>query len=169
MIADQKVPFNEAQLRSKLNAVKKDSDIIFTTDRTLERTYDALVDAFVKEMSGKDTLGLFEARQAFDKLPAVKNYLDGLKGASGENLRRQAVLDIRRAANEYISELLPTNNPYKPLLKKESYLIEAMGNLAEKSKGLGGTTNVSRYLDANPTLRYIIRQAIPFGAGATIF
>lgn len=169
MIRERKFPFNLNQLRSKLTAIKKDSEIIFTTDPTIEKTYDALIKTFLREVGKKDTFGLFQARQSFDKIPAVKKLLDSIKGAQGENLRRQAVLDIRRAVNEYIADLLPKNNPYQPLLRQESYMIEAISNLAEKSKGLGGTTEITRFLEQNPTLKYIIRQTIPFGAGAIIF
>lgn len=172
MLAERKAvagPFNEPTLRSKLNKVKGDSDIIFASDPTLEKTYDALVDAFVSEVRTKDIEGLFEARQNFDKLPAVKKLLDRLKGATGENLRRQAVLDIRRAANEYVSDLLPPNNPFKNALKQESYMIEAMGNLAEKSKGLAGTENYTRWLEQNPIFKTIIRNVVPFSAGGAIF
>ena len=169
MIYERKIPFNMKQLRSKLSAVKKDADIVFSTDPTLERTYDALIDAFMKNVEKGDTLGLFKARQSFDKIPAVKKLLDGLKGASGENLKRQAVLDIRRAANEYVAEQLPKNDPYRYALSQESYMIEAMGNLAEKSKGLVGSTNISRMLDEYPVLKSVVRQAIPFGVGATVF
>ena len=169
MIRERKVPFNEKQLRSRLEAVKKDSEIIFTNDPTLVKTYNSLIEAFIKHIRNKDTLGLFEARQTFDKLPAVHRLLVGMKGATGENLRRQAVLDIRRAANEYISDLLPKGNPYSPFLKQESYMLEAMTNLAEKSRGLGGTTNIERFLGENPLLKWTVRQAVPFGAGAAVF
>lgn len=169
MLFERKIPFNGNQLRSRLNSVKEDSKIIFTTDPTLERTYDSLVDAFMAEVSTKDTLGLFQARQGFDKLPAVKKLLDGIKGSQGENLRRQAVLDIRRAANEYVSDLLPPNNPYRELLKQESYMIEVVGNLAEKSKNLGGT-NVARFFADNPGAKAITTKVIPsFVLGGLVF
>lgn len=104
LLYDKKIPFNEKQLRAKLNDAKKDNEIVFSSDATLEKTYDALIEAFVAEVAKKDTLGLFEARQSFDKIPQVKKYLDGEK--PGENLRAQSVLAIRRAANEYTADLL---------------------------------------------------------------
>ncbi len=266
MIEKNKIPFNSKQLRLKLEAVKADSSIVFASDPTLERTYNTLIDAFIKETSKMDTAGLFEARQSFDKIPAVKKLLDGMKGAQGENLRRQAVLDIRRAANEYVADLLNVNKQSVILknlqpkeasslierakvfkkaedfaraekatlqkkitdetyraerrrieksmkkgdtldeaiakegipidieadlldiwnlahttisptagkamseaLRKETYMLEVISNLAEKSKGLAGSTNVSRFMDNNPIIKKLTSQAIPFGIGAGAF
>ena len=242
MIAERDIPFQRGEFIKKLKKTKAESDIVFTTDPTLERTYDALVDEFLKNVPQNNASGLFEARQSFDKIPAVKKLLDGLKGSTGENLRRQAVLDIRRAANEYLGELLSSTQvskakrvleptEIKPLVerakdfpkvedfvrnqkaalqkrrnftkpadwetsveqdleeiwqianselsgtagdtmlntfKKESHMLEVVANLAEKGRGMGGSTDVSRFIDQRPMLKYLIRQAIPFSAGAAI-
>ena len=104
MLATRKVPFNRNQLKSRLNANKEESKLVFASDATAERTYNAVVDEFLKHVDKKDTLGLFEARQSFDKIPAIKKLLDS--EGLGENVRRQIVLDVRRAANEYVADLL---------------------------------------------------------------
>lgn len=170
MIAQRKVPFNESQLRTKLTSVKEDSKIIFASDPTIEKTYDAVIEEFVKQVRSKDTLGLFEARQSFDKLSAVRKLLESEK--FGENVRKQVVLDVRRAANEYVSELLPANNPLRELLKKESNMIRAIENIAEKSTGQVGKNAIGLFLQKHPTLK----RLLPFigtgiaggGIGATL-
>lgn len=148
-----KAPFNKQQLRSQLNSVKNESKIVFTTDSTLERTYDALIDEFMTLVEKGDTYALFEARQAFDKVPAVKKLLDTAKGSAGENLRRQAVLDIRRAANDFVVELLPPNSPYKAFMKQESQMLQVIENLAEQSKGLTGTNALNRFINKYPSAK----------------
>ena len=154
LIKDKKVPFNTNQLKSRLNAVRDESKLIFASDATAERTYDAVVDEFMRHVQKKDTLGLFEARQVFDKVPAIKKLLDS--EGLGENVKKQIVLDVRRAANEYIAALLPANNPYRSLLRQESLMIEAIGNIAEKNAKIIGKNKLQLLTAQYPILKWII-------------
>jgi len=164
-IADRKVPFNEKQLRSKLAATKNDNKLIFASDPTTEKVFNAVTDEFVSHVKKLDTKGLFDARQSFDKLPAIKKLLENEK--LGENVKRQIVLDVRRAANDYVSDLLPANSPYKALLKRETYMLEAIGNIAGANKGRIGTDSLIRLYRANPWLKIALPSAITGLIGGT--
>lgn len=157
LIKAKKVPFNTNQLLTRLNAVRDESKLIFASEPTAERTYDAVVDEFMRHVQKKDTLGLFEARQGFDKVPAIKKLLDS--EGLGENVKKQLVLDVRRAANEYIASLLPANNPYRALLRQESHMLEAVGNIAEKNTGVIGKNKLQLLTQRYPILKWVIGGA----------
>lgn len=164
LITQKKVPFNTNQLRTRLNAVKEESKLIFASDTNAENTYNAVVDEFMKHLQKKDTLGLFEARQSFDKIPAIKKLLqsEGL----GENVKKQIVLDVRRAANEYIASLLPANNPYRALLRQESAMLEAVGNIAEKNATVIGKSKLAILTQKYPILKWLVGGAATGIVGA---
>jgi hypothetical protein len=153
-IADNKVPFNEKQLRTKLNAAKDESKLIFASEPTAERTFNAVVDEFVSHVKGKDTKGLFDARQDFDKVPAIRKLLENEK--LGENVRRQIVLDVRKAANNYVSDLLPENSPYKAMLSRETNMLRAIENIANANRGQIDTNAIQRLLKKHPWIKYAI-------------
>ena len=173
LITQKKVPFNTNQLLTRLNAVRDESKLVFASDATAERTYDAVVDEFMRHVGKKDTLGLFEARQTFDKIPAIQKLLnsEGL----GENVKKTIVLDVRRAANEYIASLLPANNPYRALLRQESLMLEAVGNIGEKGASIIGKNRLQILTAKYPILKWLvgglatgIAGAAGVGVGSTI-
>jgi len=157
LIKDKKVPFNTNQLLARLNAAKADNKLIFASDATAENTYNAVVDEFVKHVQKKDTLGLFQARQSFDKIPAIQKLLDS--EGLGENVKKQIVLDVRRAANEYVASLLPANNPYRALLRQESHMLEAVGNIAEKTASVIGKNKLQILTQKYPVMKWLIGGA----------
>lgn len=157
MIAERKVPFNGVQLRSQLNKGKDQLKLVFASDKTAERTYDAVVDAFMDEVKNKDTLGLLKARQSFDQLPAIKKLLETDK--LGENARREISLAVRGQANNYVADLLPPNNPYRALLKKQTHMIEAMENIGINNKGAIGLNKLQILAKKYPWLYWAIGGA----------
>lgn len=164
-IADNNQPIDMNRLDSLFETAKNENRLVFASDPTIERTFSAVKDEFIKNLKTPDTKGLFDARQEFDKIPAIKKLLQNEK--IGENVKRQMVLDIRNAANEYVSELLPVNNPYKSLLKNESYLIRAIETIAESSKGRINTNVVKRLVAEYPWVKYILVGGA--GAGGASF
>lgn len=168
MIADNKVPFNEAQLRTQLKAAKEESRLLFAGDNAAEKAYDAVTDEFVRfvNQGKKDTAGLFQARKAFDsymkgKLPnAFKKDATGQFLDPRDAIRTNALLDVRRAANEYIASQLPANNPYRSTLKKESYILDAIGRIATKNAGVINKNKIQLYTQKHPILKWLV------GAGA---
>jgi len=158
-ITRNKVPFNSNQLRSRLMAGNEDLKLIFASDSNAQKTYNAVVDAFMDNVGKKDTLGLFEGRQTFDQLPAIKKLLQS--DVLGENARKEISLSVRRAANEYIADLLPKGNQYANSMRNQSYALEALGNLAEKSENIIGKNNLQLLAQEYPYIKWLI------GAGAT--
>lgn len=159
-----KVPFNTNQLKSQLNAGRDELQLIFASDATAERTYNAVVDEFLKHVKTKDTAGLLEARQVVDKIPAIKKLLDSR--AMGENVKREIVLTVRGQANRYIAQLLPKGNKYREALLQESRMIEALGNLAEKGTITIGKNKLQMAARKYPILKLLIGSAVVGTTGA---
>lgn len=157
-VQENKVPFNMNQLRSKLNVGKEELNLIFASDSNAEKTYNAVVKEFMKHVEAGDTKGLLDARQNFDKIPAIKKLLESQ--GLGENVKREIVLTARTKANEYIAELLPEGNAYRADILRESKMIEALGNIAEKSRDMIGANKLQLLTRKYPILKWIV------GAGA---
>ena len=153
-IIQNKVPFNMNQLKSQLNAGKEELKLIFASDKTAERTYNAVVDEFMKHISSGDTIGLFEARQSVDKIPAIQKLLSSQ--GLGENVKKEVVLTVREMANKYVAELLPQGNNYRNLLLKESRMIRAIENIAEKGAKMIGKNNLQILANRYPILKWVI-------------
>ena len=153
-VAQNKVPFNTNQLKSKLNSGRDELKLVFASDANAAKTYDAVVEEFMRNVGGKDTAGLLDARQGFDKIPAIKKLLDSQ--GLGENVKKEVVLTARRKANEYIAELLPEGNPYKVSLLQETRMIEALENIAEKNRGMIGKNNLQILAQRYPILKWVI-------------
>ena len=153
-ITKNKVPFNTNQLRSQLESGKADLELIFASDTNAERTYNAVSQAFIKNVAQKDTLGLFEARQDFDQIPAIQKLLQSDK--LGENARKEIVLAVRRSANEYIASLLPSGNPYKPAMMQQSYALEALGNMSEKFASVIGKNGLQLLTEKYPIMKWLV-------------
>ena len=168
-VAQNKVPFNTNQLKFKLNSGREELKLVFASDTNAAKTYDAVVEEFMRNVSGKDTAGLLDARQGFDKIPAIKKLLDSQ--GLGENVKKEVVLTARRKANEYIAELLPEGNPYKSSLLQETRMIEALENIAEKNRGMIGKNNLQILAQRYPILKWVIggvATGIAGGAGVGV-
>ena len=124
--------FNTQQLRNRLSQAKEKSRVIFGTDKNLEKQYDAIIDEMVSNVDKKNLSGLFEARQAFDKVIRQK-FPRTFSGDVTDNVRRNAILDVRREVNEFIADNLPKGSPFKALLKQEHLMLEGAENIAEQA------------------------------------
>lgn len=166
MLSERNVPFSADELATRFKSAKDDVKLIFASDRNAERTYNAVVDEFMKHVKGFDTEGLFDARQAFDKIPSIRKLLqsEGL----GENVRKTIVTEVRSTANEYVASLLPANNPYRYLLLQESKMIEAIGNIASKNIDTIGKNKIQLLLQEYPWMKYIL-YGVGTGAAVTGF
>lgn len=153
-VAEHKVPFNGNQLKTKLNKGKDELKLIFASDKQAEKTYDAVVKEFIKHVKSKDTAGLLDARQAFDKIPSIRKLLESQ--GLGENVKKEIVLTARGKANEYIASLLPKGNKYRETLLKENKMIEAIGNIAEKNSKEIGKNKLQTLTEDYPVLKWLI-------------
>lgn len=170
MVANNKSPFNLSQLKSKLVKAKNENNLLFAGDTSAEKAYDAVINEFVNftNKGKKDTLGLLDSRQAFDqyitnKFPnAFKKDVTGQFIDPKDNIRANALLDVRRAVNTYISDLLPKNNPYRKALKNESYMIDALGRISSKlstdpkTAGIIGKNQLQLLTEQYPILKWIV-------------
>lgn len=164
-----KTPFNSNQLRTQLNKGKDELDVVFASDKQAEKTYDAVVKVFMNRIKSKDTAGLFQVRQEFDNIPAIKKLLDSQ--GLGENTKREVSLTVRSMANKYIASLLPKGNQFRETLLRESKMIEAMGNLAEKNSNTIGLNRLQVWDKKYPILRWFVGGAVGaggVGVGSTI-
>lgn len=150
----KKVPFNTNQLNKQLNNGKDELNLIFASDKQAEKTYDAVVKEFVKHVKNKDTAGLFDARQSFDKIPAIKKLLDSQ--GLGENAKKEIVLTVRGQANKYVANLLPKGNAFRETLMKESKMLEAMQNIAEKNTGIIDMNKFQMWTKKYPVLNGVV-------------
>lgn len=160
-VSSKKVPFNTKQLTAQLNKGKNELKLIFASDKNAEKTYNAVVKEFIKNVQKKDTAGLLDARQAFDKIPAIRKLLESQ--GLGENVKREIVLTARTKANEYIASLLPQGNKFRETLLKESKMIEAIGNIVDKSTTQINKNKLQILTEKYPILKYWTSLAI--GAG----
>jgi len=168
-VATNKVPFNMNQLKSKLNQGKEELRLIFASDTNAEKTYNAVVDEFMKHVPSGDTEGLLAARQTVDKIPSIKKLLDSQGMA--ENVKKEVVLTVREMANRFIAELLPEGNIYRSSLLKESKMIRAIENIAEKNRGMIGKNNLQILAQRYPILKWVIggvATGIAGGAGVGV-
>lgn len=148
-----KSPFNTKQLTSQLNQGKGELNLIFAGDKQAEKTYNAVVKEFVKNVKNKDTYGLLEARQTFDNIPAIKKLLSSQ--GLGENVKKEIVLTVRGKANEYVASLLPKGNKFREALLNEHKMLEAMQNIAEKNTKEIGVNKLQSLTQKYPILKAI--------------
>lgn len=160
-VKKNKVPFNANQLKAQLNKGKKELRVVFASDKQAEKTYDAVVREFMKHVKSKDTAGLLEARQAFDKIPAIRKLLESQ--GLGENVKKEIVLTARQKGNEYIASLLPKGNKYRADLLKESHMLEVLGNIADKNTKEIGLNKLQSLAIKYPVLKWAVSGAV--GAG----
>jgi len=165
-ITQNKTPFNMKQLKSKLIDGKSDLEFIFTSDSNAEKTYNAVSNALMKEVKSGDTLGLFKARQSFDKLPAVQKELQ--RNTLGENTRKEIILQVRKMANEYIASTLPKDNPYRANMLQEHYMLEALSNIAEKSQNIVGKNKLQIITEKYPILKWLVRGTATAAVGGAL-
>lgn len=153
-VKENKVPFNTKQLTSQLNKGKEELNLIFASDANAEKTYNAIVKEFVKHVKSKDTSGLLDARQQFDKIPAIKKLLESQ--GLGENTKKEVVLTARSMANRYIADLLPKGNQFRETLLKEHKMIEAIGNIVDKNTGIIDANKLQLLTKEYPILKWVV-------------
>lgn len=161
--------FNNNQLTSKLSEAKEASRVVFGSEKSIENTYDAVVTEFVRIMEGKGNTvsGLWEGRKEFDsimksKFPKVFN-----NPATTDAPRYNAINDVRRAANNYIEELLPEGNAYKEQMKKMNNMYTARTNIAESAVDIldkSKTKIILEFLRANPIVSGFTGGILTYGA-----
>lgn len=157
-VAENNAEIQPETIDSNLATAKKENDILFGNDATIEGHYDAVIDKFKSFVKTNDSKGLLQARQDFDKYMRQKfpNYFK--KNVAGEltatdNARIAAMRDVRETANTVVSDSLPEGNPYKSTLKNESALLNAMNRIDSNAVGTTGKNAISLWLKKHPAIR----------------
>lgn len=129
--------YNKNQVKSVLDKAKAESSVLFGGDKALENTYDAVVGELMRQLDTqpKNLLGAWEARKAFDKVIEQK-FPKLLSNEVGDNVRKNAIKDVRRAMNDFIESKLPEGAQYKAELKRMTNMYDAVDNIATKSAGM---------------------------------
>lgn len=153
--------FNKKTLNSYIQGNIEIPNFI-KADATLQKTYDLtrqsmldVVDKYPKTMEG-----LWKARKEFDAI--VERQLGNLDPLSEKaSAARQAVLDTRRAVNDFIADSTPNGDEmFKAKLKDLSLKYEARGNIAEQSYKLLNKNAIERFIKNNPKKAKAIKYAL---------
>ena len=152
--------FNKNQLNSYIKGNVEPADFI-KADPVLQKTYDLarqrmidVVDRYPKTMEG-----LWKARKEFDAI--AEKQVGSLDPMSKEaNSIKQAVLDTRRAVNDYIAENTPNGDKmFKEKLKTLSNMYDARGNIAEQNYKLLDKNALQRWIKQNPAKYKLLLKA----------
>lgn len=165
--------FNKEQLTSALNKAKESSRVIFGSDKTLETQYNSVVEEMLKQVDAqpKNLSGLWDARKAFDDVIEEKFGKQYLSNPVGDNIRRNAVRDVRRTVNDYIASRLPEGNAYKQSLSQLSNMYEAVERI-----GINNTANIDRNIitkgidaiKAHPLISFAAASGIVSGSALSL-
>jgi hypothetical protein len=124
------------EIKGLLEGLKKSSSINFIGDTALESAYNKAIETFMDILSSKPkTIGnVLEARKEYD-IAIKEKYADAFKpntDARG-NVIKQAALDVRKAANNFVEGALPEGNEFKGLLKEQTNLYMAAENISKNN------------------------------------
>lgn len=133
VLAADKSGYNKNQIRSMLQKAKDESRIVFGSDKTQQSAYDAVVDEMMRQVDKQpqNLEGLWNARQKFDDV--IEDKFPGLLGnPAGDNVRRNAVKDVRRALNQFIDAEAP-DSAFAKGMKQMTDMNNAIERISVKS------------------------------------
>lgn len=165
--------FNKTQLTSALDKAKENSRVIFGSDKTLETQYNSVVDEMLKQVDAqpKNLSGLWDARKEFDKVIKEKFGDAYLNNPVGDNIRKNAVRDVRRTVNDYIASRLPEGNAYKQSLLQLNNMYEAADRIGINNTGKIGSNIITRGIDAikaHPLISFAAASGIVSGSALSL-
>jgi len=160
--------FNKSQVRSALDETKEESRVIFGTDKTLEKNYDAVIDEFIRVLDKhpKNLEGLWAARIEFDKI-IKKKFPNVFEKFGGDTVRSNAIQDVREAANNFIAQKLPEGSAFREELFTISDMYKARKNVARSAAELIDVRLVDKVMTiirANPITSFATGGIVTIGA-----
>lgn len=159
-------PFNIRTLNARLKKIEPPEFI--KADPVLQRTYDLVREKILKvvDKNKKTTEALWDSRKEFDAI--AERQLGNLDPLSGQgNAIKQAVLDMRRAVNDFIADSVPNGDAnFKAQLKRLSNMYEGRTNIAEQNYKLLDKNFIERWRKQNPQKARLLQQGLGL-AGAT--
>jgi len=142
------IAYKADELSDFLAKAKNDSSILFKADEALEREYDVIIKEMLDQAvkSGDNLDNLWDARKAFDQVVEQK-LSSRVFTDPGNNVKRNAILDVRRATNEFIANKLPEGNSFRDDLRKLSDQYTAIDNIASEAASLVNSNIVKRSMN----------------------
>lgn len=156
--------FNTATINKQLKEIEV--PLMFKADKTLENTYNLVRERALQEIANhpKTMEGLYDARIAFDN--AIKRELGEIAFTDPRSsVARRAVLDTRRAMNEFITEQIG-DTEIKDTLRKQHLMYEASQNVAEANNKIFETNRFQRWAERNPEAARAMKWGTGIGATA---
>lgn len=150
-------------LDKALTKAKSGNDVLFAGDKTVEGAYDAVTQEFKKGLSKgtpetTDLVSLRSRLKEFDaemqsKFPNVYKSARTGEMTSTDNARFNAIRDVHQTVRDLISEHLPPNNPYKPMLQKISSYIKGAEMINESAPNASKITDIVAWIKAHPYIQ----------------
>lgn len=165
--------FNKNQLKTALGKAKEGSRVVFGTDKTLQSSYDAVIDEMLRQVdeTSGNLSGLLQARKNFDNIINQK-FPNLLSSPMGDSARQNAVRDVRQAVNQFIADKLPEGNEFKELLKKQNLMYDAIGNISKKTASAVDASVVKKVMSLlreNPLTSFATGGILTYGAMMGMF
>jgi len=142
------MPFNTATYANRLKQVEMPDFI--KSDKSLARTYDIVRDRFIEvaKRHPKTKEGLWDARKEIDQV------IEQQFGAAGFNpdkysALQKAILDMRRATNEFIAEGVP-DNAFQTGMRDMSNMYSARHNIALDNYAIQNKDWLTKFAANNP-------------------
>ena len=127
----------ENGLGEKIARYKERDKPVFASDASEEKAYDDVVELFndISKKHPETTQGLLQSRREFDNemqrlFPHIFDQM------TGDNVRAKALMNVRRAVNDHIEDILPKGNKYKELLHQQSNMYDAIDNIYLNRKAI---------------------------------
>ncbi len=163
-------PFNQKTFSAYLDKTVQPANFI-KADPVLQSTYDLTKQALMDEVAKypKTTKGLWDARISFDKV--AENQVGKLDPQSEKvSAIKQAVLDVRKAANKFIVDRTPNGEQmFGGQMKRLTNMYEARSNIAENNYKLVNKGFFSRFKVQHPTATKVLKGAAKLaGLGAAV-
>lgn len=145
--------FNKGQIKSYIQNSIEDADhqLLFAGEEAAKKAYDDVIETLLDVVQEGKLSGLFSGRQELDNIAQKylekysKSYQLGINSIN--DIKTQAVIDVRRAANDYVIETIAKTNPQaskalQSSLGRQTLMFEALkrmeknGNKVLKEGGL---------------------------------
>jgi hypothetical protein len=167
-LALDKTGFNTNQLKSYLNGLKEESRVVFGTEKSLENSYDSVINEFVRIQKNhpQNIGGALAARKEFDVV-MKKKFPNLFKNPMSDITKYNAILDVRRGVNDFIESRLPEGNIFKDQLKQQTLMFKAQKNVAQNavaSVDKHVMDRVMSLLRKNPLISVYTGGILTFGA-----
>jgi len=158
-VKGKSVIFNTKQLENALSKIKKDNDLLFATDKTVDTAFSKVFNDFTKAAKKNNLAELFKARKELDRQidATFPNFFDRSTGtinqtnAQAKNIYGKMRSEVNQfiadnipddvarqfdeliAADPFLREVIPAEvRNFKGLLKHENLLLTALERIAQR-------------------------------------